>query len=312
VIFSKADLTINGTGTLNITTTSNHGIISKDDLVITGGTLNITSANDALNGKNSVKIKDGTITINSSAGKGITSKNADDSTKGYVYIAGGNITIANSYEGIEGTAIVIEGGNINVTAQDDGFNAASATATNDGLTGTGGAMENDTNVYLSIADGTIKVNASGDGLDSNGSMYISGGTIYVDGPTQTMNGALDYNGTADISGGTVVAVGSISMPQALSESSAQYSIMNNFTSACAAGTTVNLTDANGNILVSYIPEKAYQSVVISSPELKQGATYTLTCGSQNASLTLASVVTSNGQTGGPGMGGHGGGAKPQQ
>lgn len=101
VIFSKADLTINGAGTLSITSIANHGIVSKDDLVITGGTYNITSANDALNGKNSVKIKDGVFNINSSDGKGMTSKNADDTTKGYVYITGGSITITNSVEGMK-------------------------------------------------------------------------------------------------------------------------------------------------------------------------------------------------------------------
>jgi len=179
VIFSKADLTINGAGTLNITTNFNHGIVSKDDLIITGGTFNITSADNALSGKNSVKIKDGVVNITSSNGKGITSKNADDATKGYVYICGGTITIKNSVEGIEGTAIIIEGGTIDITSQDDGFNSASASAaeTDTGAKGGGAAMENDTNCYLSIAGGTIKVNATGDGLDSNGSLYISGGTI---------------------------------------------------------------------------------------------------------------------------------------
>ncbi|MBU4438320.1 MAG: carbohydrate-binding domain-containing protein [Firmicutes bacterium] len=313
VIFSKADLTINGGGTLNITTNYNHGIVSKDDLVITGGTYNITSANDALNGKNSVKIKDGTITINSSAGKGITSKNADDTTNGYVYICGGTITVKNSTEGIEGTAIVVEGGNINLTSSDDGFNGASASAaeTDTGGKGGGGAMENDANVYVSISGGTIHVNASGDGLDSNGSLYISGGTVNVSGPTNSGNGALDYNGTADISGGTVVVAGSTGMAQSFSESSTQASLLYNLTSTCAAGTEIKLTDASGKTVVSFTPDKTYQSVVISSPELVQGSTYTLTCGSQTVEIPLTAMVTSNGQTGmgGPGQGGgpgHGG------
>jgi len=138
VIFSKTDLTINGEGTLNITSKANHGIVSKDDLVITGGTYNITSANDALNGKNSVKIKDGVFNISSSKGKGITSKNADDITKGYVYITGGSITITESVEGIEGTAIIVEGGTINITSQDDGFNGASGSAAETDTGGKGG------------------------------------------------------------------------------------------------------------------------------------------------------------------------------
>ncbi len=313
VIFSKADLTINGTGTLSILTNNNHGIVSKDDLVITGGTYNITSTDDALSGKNSVKIKDGVITIDSSAGKGITSKNADDSTKGYVYICGGIITIKNSTEGIEGTAIVVEGGTIDLVSSDDGFNGASASAAETDTGGKGGAaMENDSNVYVSIAGGTISVNASGDGLDSNGSLYISGGTVEVSGPTNNGNGALDYNGTADVSGGTVVIAGSTGMAQSFSETSTQASLLYNLPASCAAGTEIKLTDASGKTVVSYTPDKAYQSVVISTPDLAQGSTYTLICGSQTVEIPMTGMVTSNGQMGmgGPGQPGQGG-QKPQ-
>lgn len=319
VIFSKEDLTINGEGTLNITTSDNHGIVSKDDLVISGGIYNITSADDALSGKNSVKIKDGVITIDSSAGKGMTSKNADDNTKGYVYICGGTITIKNSTEGIEGTAIIVEDGTINITSSDDGLNGASASAaeTDTGGKGGGAAMQNDSNVYVSISGGTIDVNAAGDGLDSNGNLYISGGTVTVSGPTNSGNGALDYNGSADVSGGTVVIAGSTGMAQSFSETSTQASLLYNLTSSCAAGTEVKLTDASGNKVVSYTPDKTYQSVVISTPDLVQGSTYTLTCGSQTVEIPLTGVVTSNGQTGmgGPGQGGQGqpgqGGQRPQ-
>ncbi|WP_373482192.1 carbohydrate-binding domain-containing protein [Acetobacterium sp.] len=318
VIFSKADLTINGEGSLNIITKDNHGIVSKDDLVITGGIYNITSADDALSGKNSVKIKDGAITIDSSAGKGITSKNADDNTKGYVYICGGTITVKNSTEGIEGTAIIVEGGTIDLISSDDGFNGASASAaeTDTGGKGGGAAMENDANVYVSISGGTIDVNASGDGLDSNGNLYISGGTVTVSGPTNNGNGALDYNGTADVSGGTVVIAGSTGMAQSFSETSTQASLLYNLTSSCAAGTEIKLTDASGQKVVAYTPDKAYQSVVISTPDLVQGSTYTLTSGSQTVEIPLTDMVTSNGQTGmgGPGQGGQGqpqGGQKPQ-
>ncbi|WP_303869781.1 carbohydrate-binding domain-containing protein [Acetobacterium wieringae] len=311
VIFSKADLTINGEGTLNITTDVNHGIVSKDDLVITGGIINIASANDGLNGKNCVKIKDGLISINSSDGKGITSKNADDSTKGHVYIAGGTITISNSFEGIEGTVIIVEGGTVDITAEDDGFNGSNAMTSANDTGGRGGAMENDANVYVSIAGGTIHVNASGDGLDSNGNLYISGGTIYVSGPTSNGDGALDYNGTADVSGGTVVIAGSTGMAQSFSETSTQVSLLYNLTSSCAAGTEIKLTDDSGKTVVTYTPDKTYQSVVISSPDLAQGSTYTLTCGSQTVEIPLTGVVISNGQTG-MGEPGQGGQSQPGQ
>lgn len=310
VIFSKADLTINGGGTLNITANYKHAIVSKDDLIITGGTINITAVDNALTGDDCIKIKDGVINISSASGKGITSKNDEDNTKGYVYICGGTINITNSSEGIEGTAIIVEGGTIDITSTDDGFNAASASAaeSDTGMKGGAGAMENDENCYLSISGGTIKVNASGDGLDSNGNVYISGGEISVSGPTNGGNGSLDYNGTADISGGTVLVAGSTGMAQGFSDTSTQYSLLYNFTSVIAAGTEVVLTDADGNVIVSYTPDKEYQSVVISTPDLEKGATYTLTCGSQTADIELTAIVTSNGSTGMGGPGGNGGGA----
>lgn len=311
VIFSKADLTINGEGTLNVTGNYKHGIAVKDQLTITGGIYNIKAVKDDINGNDGIKIKSGTFTLSAQNGNGISSKNSEDTTKGYVYICGSEITITNCMEGIEGTAILIEDGTINLTSRDDGFNAsngaASAADTFSGG-GKGNGSENDTNCYISISGGTVNVDASGDGIDSNGSLYISGGTISVSGPTENNNGGLDYNGTADITGGTIVVAGSTGMAQSFSDTSTQYSLLNNFTSVCEAGTEITLTDAEGKKIASFTPKKLYQSVVISTPELVSGKTYTLTCGDQTAEITLSSVVTSNGQSqmGGPGMGNPGG------
>ena len=91
----------------------------------------ITAVKDALNGKDCVKIKEGTFYLTVTDGNGIQSKNGDDTTKGFVYICGGDINIENCQEGIEGTAIVIDDGVINITAQDDGINASSGDSTTD-------------------------------------------------------------------------------------------------------------------------------------------------------------------------------------
>lgn len=327
VIFSKADLAINGSGTLNITANYKHGIVSKDDLVITDGIFNIASVKAGLNGKDALKIKDGILNISASAGKGLTSKHDSDTTKGYVYIADGTFNIANCTEGIEGTAIVIEDGDIDVTATDDGLNAASETTTDTATTettetaqmpggdqtpgGGGGMMAADPNAYISIAGGTIRLNATGDGIDSNGNLYVSGGTLYVDGPTSDGEGAMDYDGTAEVSGGTIVITGSSGMAQSFSSTSTQASILYNLTSKTAGGTEVTLKDANGTVLASFTPEKAYQTVVVSTPEMNVGSTYTLTAGSQTVDIEQTAIVTSNGNTAGGRPGGGPGGTRPE-
>ena len=116
VIFSKDDLALNGSGTLTINSENGHGIVSKDDLKITGGTYNITAASHALSGKDSVRIAEGTFNLVS--GKdGIHSENTDDSSKGYVYIAGGEFTIDSTGDGIDASNIVqIDDGTFDITA----------------------------------------------------------------------------------------------------------------------------------------------------------------------------------------------------
>lgn len=337
VIFSKSDLTINGLGSLTINGNYKHGIVSKDELVFTGGTYDISAVKDTINGKDCVKINDGFFTLNAATGNGIQSKNSDASTKGFVYIAGGTIDIVSCKEGIEGTAIIIEDGIININSSDDGLNASSADGVKEahepgqrmpgadqegqGTTGKmptgekpngeppegmqpGGEMgsrggfgggenpfEVDENCYIQILGGTITINTQGDGIDSNGDLYIFGGTIYINGPTESRDGSIDYPGKGEITGGSIIAAGSSGMAQGFSETSTQCSFLYNLISAVDAGTTVILTDKNGETIISYTPASQYQSVVISTPGLIQGEIYTLTCGTQVTEITLTSIAT---------------------
>ena len=123
VIFSKDDLTLNGKGTLTINSEYGHGIVSKDDLKLVGGTYNITAENHALSGKDSVRIADGTYNLTS--GKdGIHSENADDDEKGFVYIASGDFTIESTGDGIDASYVVqIDDGDFDITAGDGAENA---------------------------------------------------------------------------------------------------------------------------------------------------------------------------------------------
>lgn len=139
VIFSKDDLTLNGKGTLTINSEYGHGIVSKDDLKLVGGTSNITAKNHALSGKDSVRIAAGTYNLIS--GKdGIHSENADDDEKGFVYIASGDFTIESTGDGIDASYVVqIDDGDFDITA---GGGAENATKTNNEMPGggTGGNM----------------------------------------------------------------------------------------------------------------------------------------------------------------------------
>lgn len=393
VIFSKSDLTLNGTGTLKIDADYRHGIVTKDTLCITGGTYVIDAVKTCLAGKDGIKILDGSFTLTAGS-KGLNSGNDDDAREGSIYIAGGtftikseddsihadgsciiaggtytiaagddgihanydtiitdgSITITDSYEGIEGRRITVSGGTINLTASDDGINAATGGSSDEqrmpgGQKGEFGGFgrqkgadvqsqdgqqsqemqmpqdrqqpqemqapasrsASDDDVYVKITGGTITVNAGGDGIDSNGNLYITGGTVYVAGPTSNGDGALDYEEEASITGGTLIAAGSSGMAQGMGSNSTQCSMLVNLSETIAAGSVISLKDSSGNVLISWTSPKQFSSVVISTAELAQGSTYALVTGDTQTEVTLSSVATTSGSAGfGGGFGGAGG------
>ena len=301
-IFSKCDLTINGTGSLSVDCETGHGIVSKDDLRIASGTITVDAAKQGLSGKDSVSIADGTISITAGT-DAIHSENADDAEKGVVTILGGSITAESGSDGIDASGTVsIEGGEISVRASDDGLNAAGG---NDGSNG-GGWFGGDPfaaqDASITISGGSLTVNADGDGIDSNGDLTVSGGTICVSGPTNSGNGALDYNGSGVITGGTLIAAGASGMAENFSNGSTQCSMLVSFSGTISAGSEICVYDSQGKLIASYTPEKSYQCAVISCPELTVGESYTVTAGGTQQSVTLSSTITG----GGMGMGGPGG------
>ncbi|MBR1422435.1 MAG: carbohydrate-binding domain-containing protein [Ruminococcus sp.] len=217
VIFAKDDIVLNGLGTLNITSSYSNGISGHDDMKITGGTYNITSALDAIEANDSILIADGTFNITSSK-DGLHCENDDDDTLGYIYILGGTFNIkANSdgiqgttfvqidggtfdisaSEGIEGTAIQINDGTISISASDDGVNASRKSTAYD--------------VYFEMNGGSLTVTMSGgdvDCIDANGSIYVNGGTIDLNYPEQGPSESFDYDETAEFNGGTIIINGS--------------------------------------------------------------------------------------------------------
>lgn len=329
-IFSKATLVFNGTGTLNVTSDNGHGIVSKDDLKVTGGTLVIKAAEKGLAGKDSVRIHDGKIDI-TAGDDAIHTSNDEDTDKGFIYIEGGDLTLSSgddaihaetdltitggvidiqkSEEGLEGQNIDISGGVIDIVASDDGINASEGGSGNDNTDffGRGGGFADNQNATLTISGGTIHVDAGGDGLDSNGSMVVSGGKTYVSGPTNGGNGAIDCD-NASISAGTVIAAGAMGMDLNFGSDSTQCSMLVQFDSKVSGGTEVVLKDSSGNTVLSYTPNKDYQSVVLSSAAIKTGETYTVTAGSQSKTVEMTDTIygTGNPMGGGGQMGGMGG------
>ena len=264
---------------------SQKGLKGIKEVVLENGNYSISSIDDAIHSNGNVTIKNGTYTL-SSNDDGI---HADSS----VIIKDGKVKVTKAYEGIEGYKINLEGGNIEIYATDDGVNVCGGNDSSGMQGGRGDSFDQDNGGLLTISGGEIYINADGDGLDSNGSVKMSGGTVHVDGPTNNGNGALDYNGTFDITGGELIAVGSSGMMQNVSNSSTQNTILVNLNSSTSGDITIGS--------VKYSPKKQYQSVLISSSSLELNKEYTLKTGSNSQSVTLISIVTGSGsQMGGPG------------
>jgi len=251
-------------------TPSTKGIKAASDLLITGGSFMIDTADDALHSNGNIVIQDGNFTI-STGDDGI---HADAS----VTIEGGKIVIAKSYEGIEGAVVTVLGGEIDIHADDDGINIAGGHDGSSMASRRQDTFANASKYLLTIHGGSITVTAEGDGLDSNGSIEMSGGTVIVNGPTASMNGAIDYDGTFRISGGVLIAAGNIRMAEAPSSDSSQSSIAFTYSSMQQAGTKFTLKDAHGQVVIEATPTKPYQSIVLSSPDLKPEATYSVYTG----------------------------------
>ena len=307
------------------TTESMKALKAGVDLTVSGGSITIDSEDDALHSNDSLTIDGGDLTIAS----GDDGLHADTS----LVINNGSINISKSYEGIESAAITLNGGTIYVTASDDAINVAGG---NDSSAMGGRPGQNnfsDSGDYtLTINGGYIVLDAGGDGLDSNGTISMTDGVVIVNGPTNSGNGPVDYMGSFNISGGFLVAVGSSGMAQSTSSDSSQYAVLYSYDSAQSAGTLISIMNQSGESILTFAPSKEYQSVLFSSADIQNGATYTLTSGgsasgsaqdglysnatvsdgSQVTSFTISSVVTSLGTAsnmmgGGGGRGGGGGG-----
>ena len=278
---------------------STKGLKSGGNLTVSGGSITVDSVDDCIHANGSITVNGGTFRL----GTGDDGFHADDT----LTVSDGDITVSQSYEGLEGHLINIDGGTISVTASDDGLNAGG------GSSAMFGRMPGQTNIeasslpVLKISGGTLYVNADGDGLDSNGDLIVEGGVTIVDGPTNSGNGALDSGsengGSIICNGGTILAIGASGMAETFESNSTQCSFIKTFSGTMQAGTQITITDESGKPIFEHKSAKSFNSVVFSSPELVIGSTYTITVGDQTETITIEGI--SNGSSLGFGM--HGGG-----
>ncbi|MCR5322438.1 MAG: carbohydrate-binding domain-containing protein [Lachnospiraceae bacterium] len=344
---SACDVTIDG-GTLEIAA-ADDAIHSDTNVYINGGTILINECYEGIEAL-TVTMTDGDVTIYPSD-DGINANGGSGDAFGMGGTAGGAFGMGGGSGGNFGAGFGGNSGNNSDTASsEDGsgsdrptppdWNSSSdgagfASGSGEGFPGENGmsdmtgnqnsdgtsVAQNNTSTSsaldsaITISGGKLTIiNLKGkdcDGLDSNGSIYISGGDIRISLPGSGTNAAIDYgsesNGVCVITGGTVVACGGSEMIESFDETSAQCSILYYLTDSAKAGSTLSLADAAGNVLIEYEVPGTYTSVNISCPEMKIGETYTLTVGNTVEEITLESVVTTCGNVSensfGGGMGG---------
>ena len=315
-------------GTLDITA-SGDGIHTTGDVTVAGGETNISAGDDGIHSDASVFVQSGTILI-SDCYEGIEALIID--------VSGGDVSINCEDDGFNangGSSDMFGGGGQMGGGQNDGtfgHGGMHGSGTDEGTTGemptppdrsgesmSGGmptgqetetasgsgqssADTEDVETYISISGGNIRivneVGQDADGLDSNGDIKISGGTIYISLLGTGSNCAVDYasesGGVAEITGGTIIACGASSMAESFDSTSTQASILYNMSSIAAAGTTLTVTDADGSVLLSWEVPCSFSSALISCPEMKVGGTYTVSAGETSEEITLESVSTTYG------------------
>ncbi|MEU9955721.1 carbohydrate-binding domain-containing protein [Streptomyces sp. NPDC050982] len=317
-----------GGGTVKVTA-EGDGVDAASDLVATGGTLTVesgggsgTQPSDDASTKGLKAgvinvLEGGTVAVNASddavhsdgavhvTGAKVTAASGDDGVhaEGDLTVDKGTLKVTSAVEGVEGADISVNGGTVDIRSSDDGINAAGGTSSSGGGGGGGGGGfggggggggggESVGDYKLTVSGGTLVVDSEGDGLDSNGTAEITGGTVVVNGPQQGGNGALDVNGDFGISGGVLLAAGSAGMAVAPSTDSEQGWISATLDSSVPVGTTLHVVDSDGKVVATYVTSKSIQNVVYSSSAVKSGEEYEIYSGGTKSGAGTGGLASS--------------------
>jgi len=308
-LFVDADLSINGSGSVNVAGYYADAIRCKKDLRIMNGQITISSAvAKGIKAKNSICIKDGTIGITSSD-TGIKVTRSDDAMKGYAVIDGGRISISSnkdgihaethvtinggfidirrSSEGIEGQMIDIVDGEIHISSTDDAINASKAESTINGATEANEEVTvNDRSIYINIIGGktyTSSIATDVDGVDpNNGILYVGGkAELYVSVQGGAVNGLMDSlkagDSNAIVSKASVIATAGGGKIEGGTDKIYQNYILTSVT-AQYGKTPITVKDGSGQVVLTYTPPISYSTLLITSPKLNAGETYTIETG----------------------------------
>lgn len=260
-------------GSATLTTTGDdkaHGIHAGTLGIIDGTAVTAKVTGDGVNSNGDVQLVSGSVRIDAADDGVIAARTAS--------FSGATVNVDNSVEAVEATNVVIEQGDIELHSSDDGINASTDTGDTPSLT---------------INDGNLTIHSATDGLDSNGTLTINGGTTTIYGPNIAANGAIDVDGTYAFNGGTLIAIGRSDMPRNPDSGQGWLEQQGNF----AAGTEATVKSAEGSTLATVTPTEQATTLFVSTPELKDGETYSVVSG--DTEVTATAGQSAGGFGGGP-------------
>lgn len=296
VIFSKSDLSFNGTGILNLLSPYGRGIVSQDKVVFVDGKYTMDTAGNTISAKNSVAIADGKYDIKAGE-KGTGLKVRGNEKKGTVFIANGKLDISAGKDGINSNSnVTINNGNINIKSEENGIESENidirggntrVVSKDDGIITSSKKDTETDSLYIRINGGKINIYSKKNGLNSKGDISISGGETFVESSNNDDKSAINYGGSAKITGGTFIATGNGSTTKTFGDSSTQGSILMSFSKKTKEN--LKVLDENGKTLAEYKPKSEYKSVIVSTKDIKEYKKYKLVAGEQTLDLLLDKI-----------------------